>query len=199
MTAFAMLHNLSSQLIITMAGPAAKEAKGTYGDAQYPVEAEGVFPPFDPTYFPSQIFWLLLSFGMLYFILKSVFLPKIGGVIEERSNRIADDLDTASRVQREAEEAEKAYDRALADARAKASNVAEATRQSIDAEIAAELETADAKAQEDASIAEARIAKIRQDALSNIDAVASDTASAIYAKLIGKAPTKSQLTKALKG
>jgi len=192
------LYNSISGMIFAMAAPKG-DYEGGHGDAYDPSKAEGVFPPFDPTYFPSQIFWLLLSFFALYFILKSIFLPKIGGIIEERSNRIADDLDTASRMQREAEEAEKAYERALTDARAKASNVAETTRQSIDAEISSELEAADAKAEAEAEKAEARIAKIRKDALSNIDAVAADTASEIVAKLLGKAPTKAQLTKAMKG
>ena len=174
----------------------AAAAPAGHGDSK---EVEGVFPPFDPSYFPSQIFWLLLSFFTLYFILKSVFLPRVGGIIEQRSNRIADDLDNAARMQREAEDAERAYERALSDAKAKANNVAETTRQSINDEVATELEAADAKAAEQALIAEERIKKIRTEALSNIDDIASNTASEIVAKLIGKAPTKAQLSKVMKG
>ena len=67
--------------------------------------AKGVFPPFDPTYFATQIFWLFLTFGILYFLLSKIFLPRIGQTIEDRSSRIADDLDAASRLQKDAEEA----------------------------------------------------------------------------------------------
>ena len=83
---------------------------------------EKVFAPFDITSFPSQLFWFFLTFFLLYFLLSNVFLPRVAETIEDRGSRIADDLDQASRMQREAEEAEKAYTQALADARAKAMN-----------------------------------------------------------------------------
>ena len=69
--------------------------------------AEKSFPPFDPTYFPSQLFWLTVTFLVLLFLLAKIFLPRLGGILEDRSNHIADDLDSAARMQREAEAAEK--------------------------------------------------------------------------------------------
>jgi F-type H+-transporting ATPase subunit b len=156
-----------------------------------------VFPPFDPTYFASQIFWLLISFFALYFILAQVLLPRIGETIEERNNRIADDLDTASRMQREAEDAEKAYERALADAKAKARNHAETTRQSIDAELSKELEKADEDALKQAEASDARIRKIRNDALANIDAIAAEAAQATVEALIGKKLSLAAVKKAV--
>ncbi|MEP6342370.1 MAG: F0F1 ATP synthase subunit B' [Maricaulaceae bacterium] len=161
--------------------------------------ASGGLPQFDFTTWSSQITWLIIVFGLLYFILAKFVLPKLGTTITERGDRIADDLDAASRMQRDAEEAEKTYERSLADAKAKAHNVAESTRQSVNDEIAKELEIADADAAKQAEAADVRIKKIRNNALANIDAVASDTASEIVAKLLGKAPTKAQLTSAFKG
>jgi len=81
---------------------AAAEKAGDHGGDG----GEKVFPPFDPSYFPSQLFWFFLSFFALYFLLSKVFLPRVGETIEERGSRIADDLDQASRMQREAEEAQ---------------------------------------------------------------------------------------------
>lgn len=175
-----ILSNLTSMLA---AAPAAAKA----GD--YPAEKSGVFPPFDPSYFPSQIFWFLLSFFILYFMLSRLLLPRISETLEERSSRIADDLDSAARMQREAEEAEKSYKQALADARAKAHNVAETTRQSVDAEIAAELEAAEAEAASAAEAAELRIRDIRKAALANIETIAGETAQASVAALTGKKVT----------
>jgi len=173
---------------------AAAAPKGDHGGEH---AGDKVFPPFDPTYFPSQIFWLLVSFFALYFILAQVLLPRIGETIEERNNRIADDLDTASRMQREAEDAEKAYERALADAKAKARNHAESTRQSIDAELAEELELADADALKQAEASEVRIRKIRSDAMANIDSIAAETAQATVEALIGKKMTLASIKKAM--
>jgi len=168
-------------------------------DAAHADAAAGGMPQFDISTWSSQITWLIIVFGLLYFILARFILPKLGTTITERGDRIADDLDAASRMQREAENAQTAYERSVADAKAKAHNVAESTRQSINDEIAKELEVADADAAKQAEAAEARIKKIRESAMANIDAVASDTASEIVAKLLGKAPTNAQLTRAFKG
>ena len=169
--------------------------------AAEPVAGEGagseVFPPFDPTYFPSQLFWFFLTFFALYFLLAKVFLPRVGETIEERGSRIADDLDQASRMQREAEEAEKAYTQALADARAKAMNVAETTKKSVDAEIQTELAAADAEADKTAEAAEARIRQVRNEALGNIEAVAADAAQAAVTALTGKKVTLAAVKAAL--
>ncbi len=172
------------------------EEKLSAGDA---AAAAGGMPQFDFTTFASQITWLIITFGILYFVLSTMILPKIGNTISNRHNRIADDLDTASRMQREAEEAEIAYERVLADAKAKAHNVAESTRASINEEIEREIAAADAEAAAQALKSEAKITDIRREALSNIDAIAKDAASDIVKKFIGKAPTAAQLNKILGG
>jgi len=63
----------------------AQESPGA--GAEYAAEAS--FPPFDPTYFASQLFWFAISFVLLYVLLSRFVLPRIGGAIEERRDRIA--------------------------------------------------------------------------------------------------------------
>jgi F-type H+-transporting ATPase subunit b len=161
-------------------------------------DSGSAFPPFDPQYFAGQIFWLLISFAILYFMLSRVFLPRIGQTLEDRSNRIADDLDTAAQMQAQAEDASKSYERSLSDARAKAHNVAESTRASVDAELAKEMAEADAMAEKQAEVAEARIRKIRTDAMANIDSIAADVAQAAIEAVSGKKMTAAAVTKAVK-
>lgn len=172
------------------------EEKITAADA---AGASAGMPQFDISTFASQITWLIITFGILYFVLSTMILPKIGNTISNRHNRIADDLDTASRMQREAEEAEIAYERVLADAKAKAHNVAESTRSSINEEIEREIDAADAEAAAQALKSEAKITDIRREALSNIDTIAQEAASDIVKKFIGKAPSAAQLKKILGG
>ncbi|MGB0906470.1 MAG: F0F1 ATP synthase subunit B' [Maricaulaceae bacterium] len=155
------------------------------GDAHAAAAAEGL-PQFDISTFSSQITWLVITFGILYIVLWRFILPRLGNPISERKNRVADDLDTASRMQREAEEAQKAYEQLLVDAKAKAHNMSEATRSSVNAEIDAEIEAADAEAAQQAIISEAKIQDIRKAALANIDTVASDVAADIVKKFKGK-------------
>ena len=152
-------------------------------------EATVGLPQLDTSSWVSQIFWLFLTFGVLYFALSTFILPSLRDTIGNRSDRIADDLDTASRMQREAEEAEKAYETSLKDARAKANNVAESTRKSVDEEVARELAAADAEADQQAELAEVRIREIKQGALANLDVVAADVAATLVAELTGKTVT----------
>jgi F-type H+-transporting ATPase subunit b len=157
-------------------------------------------PQLDVSSWASQIFWLIICFAVLYFALSRFILPALRDTIATRSDRVADDLDSASRMQREAEEAEKAYNTSLRDARAKANNVAESTRRSIDEEVAAELAAADAEADSQAELAEARIKAIKAGALSKLDDVAADVATSLISELTGKSvPTKTVLAAVRKG
>ncbi|MEL7027744.1 MAG: F0F1 ATP synthase subunit B', partial [Pseudomonadota bacterium] len=109
------------------------EAAGYAGEAHG--AAEGIFPPFDPTYFSSQLFWLTITFVALYFVLSRVALPRIATVIEERRDKIAEDLDHAAELKLESENAVASYEKALADAKAKAVAIAAETREGLDSEI----------------------------------------------------------------
>ncbi|HHL42800.1 MAG TPA: F0F1 ATP synthase subunit B' [Hellea balneolensis] len=160
--------------------------------------SEGVFPPFDSSTYPSQLFWFGLSFGVLLFLLAKVLLPRVGSVMEDRNSKIADDLDAAARMQREAELAEKAFDKALADARAKAHNVAETTRASVAAENETKMAAAEQLATEQMEEAEAKIRAMREKALSNVEDIAVDTAKAMAEKLFGGTISVAAARKAVK-
>ncbi|ETW10739.1 F0F1 ATP synthase subunit B' [Roseivivax marinus] len=131
----------------------------------------------------NQVFWLVLALVAIYFVLNRVALPRIAAILAERQGTITGDLAKAEDLKRSAEEAEAAYDKALADARTEARKIADETR----AEIRAEVEEAEAKA--DADIAaktaesEKQIAEIRASALANVEQVAKETAEALVAAL----------------
>ncbi len=72
-----------------------------------------VFPPFDATTFASQLLWLAITFGVLYYLMARVAVPRIAGIIEDRRDRIASDLDMADRLKTDSEEALAAYEKAL--------------------------------------------------------------------------------------
>ena len=96
----------------------------------------GGFPPFDHTTFPSQIFWLTVTFAFLFVVLWRVAGPRINGVITTRRNTINGDIRAAQKARGDAEAAGAAYDVALAGARARAGAMAEENRQGLNAEIA---------------------------------------------------------------
>ncbi|RLQ87414.1 F0F1 ATP synthase subunit B [Notoacmeibacter ruber] len=146
-----------------------------------------VFPPFDPTYYPSQLLWLAITFGLFYLILKSVILPRIAGTLETRRDRIAQDLDQAARMREEANEATTAYEQELAEARAKANKLSNDAQEKAKAE--ADAERARVEQELDAKLAEAetRIAAIRAEAMQDVGEIAKDTATAIVTAIMGSA------------
>lgn len=156
------------------------------------------FPPFDATTFASQLLWLAITFGIFYWIMKNVAMPRIAGILEDRKDRIAGDLSEANRLKDETDAAIAAYEQALAEARNKAHSIAHDTRAKLKAEQEARREKAESELNEKLQAAEVQIAGIKTEALSQIGDIAGDTTSALVEQLIGKAPTKTDLTKALK-
>ena len=178
--------------LISVAAAAAETASSHGGEA-----ASAGLPQLDPTWWPSQLFWLALTFGVLYWLMAGRFLPSLGGAIEERRDRIADDLDQASEFKREAQDAEDAYNKALADARAKAQGIAGDTRAEVDADIAALQAETDEALDKQIAAAEARIAKMKTDAAAKVREAAIETTRAVVETLIDEAPTDDAVAKAI--
>jgi F-type H+-transporting ATPase subunit b len=146
------------------------------------------FPPFQTENFPSQLAWLTVSFVLLYVLMSKVALPRIGAILEERGKRIADDLKAARGFKEQSDAANAAYEKALADARARAQAIVSANRETQAAAAAETNKRLEAQLHERLAAAEQSIAATRTAAMGNVGAIAADTASAIVERLIGKAP-----------
>lgn len=158
-------------------------AETAYSDGTQTAEAASSgLPQFAFETWASQIFWLAITFGVLYFILARFILPKIDQGLTNRGDRIADDLNEAARMNRDAQQAEADYIQSVSDAKAKAQNISETTRKSVEAELAVEAAETEADFERKQEEADARIAKIKASALSKVDEVAADTVQAILEK-----------------
>ena len=142
-------------------------------------------PQLDPSTYASQVFWLLLSFAVLYFIISRFAAPKIGGVIEEREARIRGDLDAATDAKKASEAAIAGYEKALADARGRAAKLSEEIRSKVVAEANARTDAAEKQLAADMQKAEGRISEMRSGALARLSTIARDTAADIVQKLTG--------------
>ncbi|MCE8000404.1 MAG: F0F1 ATP synthase subunit B' [Rhodobiaceae bacterium] len=142
-------------------------------------------PQLDFATFVPQLIWLTLVFGVLYLVMARVALPRIATVIEERRDRIADDLDTAAQLKSDTDDAIASYETALAEARTKAHTIAQETRDRLTAET--DAHRADLEGQLAARIADAekRIDATKTQALSSVRDVAVDVADAITEQLLG--------------
>ena len=150
------------------------------------LEAEGAvgMPQLDPEVWPNLIFWLVVSIVALYLILSRVALPRLGAVLSERHDAISNDLEMAALLKRRAEEAERAYDRALAEAREEANRIADANRAEMQAELKALMARADAEIAAKAAESEKRIGEIRAGAVESIGEVARGVGQAIVEALM---------------
>lgn len=157
----------------------------------------GTFPPFDPTYFASQLLWLAITFGIFYLLMSRVALPRIAGILETRRDRISQDLDEAQRLKDESDAAIAAYEHELAEARNRAHAIGQEARDASKAKADAEREAAEKELAGKMADAEARISDIKKQALGEVDAIASDTVGLIVKELIGGTVTKAEISKAV--
>jgi F-type H+-transporting ATPase subunit b len=159
----------------------------------------GAFPPFDPASFASQLVWLAITFGIFYMLMNRVALPRISGILEMRRDRISQDLDEAQRLSDESDAAHAAYEHELAEARKRAHGIAQEARDKAKMETDTERERVEKALNQKLAAAETQIAKIKQDALSEVDEIATGTAELIVRQLIGGTVSKSELAQAISG
>jgi F-type H+-transporting ATPase subunit b len=157
----------------------------------------GAFPPFDPATWGSQLLWLVVTFGALFYLMKRVALPRVAAILENRSSRIAGDLAAAGRLKEETDAAIAAHEQALAEARQNAHAIAQQARDKAKAEIDADRARTEAALREKLEAAEARIAEVKERALAEVDAIARDAAEAMVDLLVGGGTAKSEVAKAV--
>lgn len=158
---------------------------------------EGGFPPFDTTTFPTQFFWLVVTFAFLFTVMWRLAGPKINAAITNRRGTINGAIAEASKTRAEAEAAQAGYETALAGARSRGNALAEETRQKLNAEIAKAKAEADNKAADAMAAAEARIAQTRETAKDHVKTAARDAAIAIVERLTGDKVSAEDATAAL--
>ncbi|MGE3332065.1 MAG: F0F1 ATP synthase subunit B' [Rhodospirillaceae bacterium] len=154
-------------------------------------------PQFDPSTFSSQIFWLVVTFVLLYWVVAKIAVPRIGEVLDQRARVIQEDLDRALALKGETDQAVQAYEKAMAAARDQAgehmravTNEAKATAEARTAELSAAVG-------KQVSEAEARIVKAKEDALASLRGIAAETAKDVVAKLAGLSPSQADLDAAV--
>jgi len=157
----------------------------------------GAFPPFQAEHFPSQLLWLTVSFVLLYVLMSKIALPRIDSILAARNRAIADDLKAAERLKEQSDAAHADYEKALAEARARAQSIANSTRERQAREAEDMQQRVEAELHERLAAAERSIAQTRSAAMANVRTIAADTAAAIVERLIGKTPAASEIAAAL--
>jgi F-type H+-transporting ATPase subunit b len=160
----------------------------TAAHTEHPGGGKPQFPPFNKETFASQLIWFAIFFVALYVIISRLAIPRIGGIVAARRARIEGDLAEANRLKEQSDAALKAYEKSLADARNRAQELANQTRDKLNAEAETARKTLEAQLNAKLAEAETIIAATKTAAMANVQGIAIETAVAIVQRLIGTAP-----------
>jgi F-type H+-transporting ATPase subunit b len=160
-------------------------------------DGDSSFPPFDPTWYASTIFWLLVTFGVLYYVMSKIALPRVEEILETREAKIDGDLRAAAAMQEKAKVAGEAYEKLLADAKSGAQSTAQKARDEAIAASDARRKVVESETAQKIAASEASIASARDKAMGNVATIAADTAGEIVKRITGIAPKADELKKAV--
>ena len=139
-----------------------------------------------PFIFFSQLFWLAVVFGVIYFGIARGMVPKIRSVVDDRDKKIGEDLAAAQRARDEAEAAEAVYRERIEASRSVALKVAQQAKQEVALDTEKRLKVIDEQIGARAAEAEARIRAAADEALRELEPVAAEAASQLVSKLTGQ-------------
>jgi F-type H+-transporting ATPase subunit b len=176
---------------------AEKKAAPTGAHTEQPGGHKAPFPPFAKETFASQLVWLAITFVILYLLMSRVAIPRIGGILAARTQRIEGDFAAAQRMKAESEAALAAYEKSLAEARNRAQAIGAEIRDKLHAEGEERRKALEAKLNTDLAEAEKQIAATKSAAMTNVRAIAVDAAAAIVQRLIGTAPPPAAVASAV--
>ena len=156
-------------------------------------------PQFDPTVWSPQLFWLAVTFIVLYLLMTRLALPRISGILEEREFRIGDSLRRAESLKLDAEAAVAAYEKLMADARSKAHDQVRTVRERAARDAAERHAELSDRLGAEVAAAEARIAVARTEAIAELRGLAVEVAAAAVERLAGEKVDAAAIGKAVDG
>lgn len=148
--------------------------------------------------FAPQLFWLAVTFALLYLIMSRVALPGVGKILDERQSRIDEDLNAAKKLREDTDKAIQDYEQALAEAKARAQEIGRKAREDMAADIEKQRAEVDSQIETKMADAEESIKSMKASALSHTDEIATEITEALVARLLGKSVDRSALSGAVK-
>ena len=159
--------------------------------------AEAGMPQLDPTYWPSQIFWLILIFTALYLTLSNLFIPKIKNNIDSRENKIKDDLDEAQKLKNLAEEKLREYELSIENAKKDVQKIIFESKNKLNLEIQNKKKKFEKEIEIEIKNAEKEIENLKKDSLKNISTISEEITSKVIEQISGEPMNQSSVKAAI--
>ena len=154
----------------------------------------GGMPQLNPEFWISQIFWLTITFGILYVALSKLILPKISANLESRKSQILDNIEAADKQREESETKLKEYEEVISKGKTEAKNIFNQAREKALKNINVKRDILEKQIDEEVKKAEEEINKLRQEAPMKINKIAIETSSELIQKLIGTEVNNSSIS-----
>ena len=154
----------------------------------------GGMPQLNPEFWISQIFWLTLTFGILYVVLSKLILPKISANLELRKSQIQENIEAAEKQRESSELKLKEYDEIIQKSKLEAKNIFKEAREKVLKDINSKKEILDKQIDEEISNAEKEIETLKKGAAEKINKIAIETSSDLVKKLIGAEVNNSSIS-----
>ena len=154
----------------------------------------GGMPQLNPEFWVSQIFWLTLTFGILYVVLSKLILPKISNNLESRKSQILENIEAAEKQRKDSEAKLEEYEEIISKSKIEAKNIFSQSREKVLKDISAKREVLDKQIDEEISKAEQEINNLRESAPDKIKMIAIETSSELIQKLIGAEVNNSSIS-----
>ena len=145
----------------------------------------GGMPQLNPEFWVSQIFWLILTFGILFIVLSKLILPKISESLEKRKSQILENISLAEKQREESENKIKEYEKIILDAKNEAKNYFNSARQKVLQEINEKKEILENEINEEIKIAENEIKNLKNSSSEKIQKISITTSEDLIKQLIG--------------
>ena len=147
--------------------------------------AEAGMPQLDPKYWASQAFWLILVFTILYISIAKFFLPKIKNNLDNRENRIKDDLEDANKFKELSESKLKEYEKILENARKEVIKIHIESKNTLDKDIKTKKETIEKEIEKEIIKAQKEISDLKKNSITDIQKISENIASNIIESISG--------------
>jgi len=154
----------------------------------------GGMPQLNPEFWVSQIFWLILTFGILYIALSKLILPKISNNLESRKSKILENIEAAEKQREDSETKLKEYEEIISKSKLEAKTIFNQAREKALKDINTKREVLDKQIDEEISNAEQEIKSLRDGAPDKINKIAIETSSELIQKLIGTEVNNSSIS-----
>jgi F-type H+-transporting ATPase subunit b len=154
----------------------------------------GGMPQLNPEFWISQIFWLTLTFGILYLVLSKLILPKISTNLESRKSQILENIEAAEKQREDSEIKLKEYEEIVSKSKLEAKTIFNQVREKVLKDINAKREVLDKQIDNEISKAEEEIKILRESAPNKINKIAIETSSELILKLIGAEVNNSSIS-----